>query len=114
MLAPEFTAAIREKGLRPGDSVTFAGERQAYRVRAASGRFAILTKPFNLRKTVLYSIIDWERGVRGPDNMIFSHGYESDPDIAERMQELLEGSIEVSHRRELPIDIIKLSPRRES
>lgn len=114
METPGFTAAIREKGLRPGDSVTFLEEKQPYRVRAASGNFVILTKPFNLRKTVLYCIIDWKRGVRGPDNLIFSHGYESDLDIAERMQDLVSGNATVSRRRELPVNIIKLKPRKES
>lgn len=114
MRAPGLTAAIRDKGLRPGDRVTFAEEKQPYKVRAASGKFVILTKPFNLRKTVLYCIIDWERHVRGPDNLIFSLGYESDEDVAMRMQDLTQGLTAVSRRRELPVDIIKLNPRKES
>jgi hypothetical protein len=33
-----------------------------------------MTKPFNAQKTVLYTIIDWELGIRGPSNLIFNIG----------------------------------------
>ncbi|WP_256261648.1 hypothetical protein [Rhodococcus sp. 1139] len=58
----------------------------------------ILTSPFNLRKTVYYTILDTERGVRGPDDRMFSNGYESDSDIADRMRELVAGDIQVNRR----------------
>lgn len=41
-----------------GQKIWFEGEKRPYTVRACDERFAICTKPFNLRKTVLYTIID--------------------------------------------------------
>jgi hypothetical protein len=69
--------------LAVGDRVKAAAEKQRWTVRGVTsgGRFAILTKPFNLRHTVLYSVIDFERGVRGRDNY-YGLGYETDEDIA--------------------------------
>jgi hypothetical protein len=96
--------------LAVGDKVTFAEEKQPYKVRAVSqdGRYAICTKPFNLRKTVLYSIIDFEANRRAPDNMIFCRGYLNDEQIAERMSELISGELELSWRRGTDLKIAEV------
>ncbi|MGR6523855.1 hypothetical protein ACU5JM_19650 [Rhodococcus erythropolis] len=98
--------------IRVGDKVQFEESKRWWKVRAVSddGNFAILTSPFNLHKTVHYTIIDNGRGVRGPDDRIFSGGYESDDDVNERMRELVAGEIAVSKRmsRCLPLDIAKV------
>jgi hypothetical protein len=47
----------------------------------------ILTSPFSLQRTVFYSIIDWERGVRGPDDH-YSVGYETPEGIADALRRL--------------------------
>lgn len=67
-----------------GDRVRFVEEGQRYTVRAVTsgGRFAICTKPFNLKHTVLYTVIDFERGVRGADNY-YGLGYETDEQVSE-------------------------------
>lgn len=100
--------------IRVGDKVQFEESKRWWKVRAVSddGNFAILTSPFNLQKTVLYTIIDNGRGVRGPDNMIFSGGYESDNEVSDRMRELVEGEIEVSKRpsRYVALDIAVVKP----
>jgi hypothetical protein len=54
-----------------GDKIKFEGERQRYTVQAFDERFIIATKPFNMKKTYLYTIIDLEREVRGPDDRLF-------------------------------------------
>lgn len=65
-----------------GDKVKFANTRHPWTVRAVTraGRFAILTKPFNLRRTVLYTVVDFDRGVRGVDDH-YGLGYETDDQI---------------------------------
>lgn len=80
-----------------GDSVQFEESRRWWRVRAKSTRYVVLTSPFNLRSTVLYSVIDWERGVRGPDDH-YGVGYETDDEIADALRRLRRGEIEVSWR----------------
>lgn len=88
-----------------GDKVYVPNEKKPYRVRARDDRYIICTKPFNPQHTVLYFIIDLVDRWRGPDNMIFCHGYESDEDCMDRLKELQEGTIEVSTRRGIPLDI---------
>jgi hypothetical protein len=79
---------VAAERLAVGDRVKFAEEAQRYTVRAVTrgGRFAICTKPFNPRRTVLYSVIDFRRGVRGRDNY-YGLGYESDEDIASALHQ---------------------------
>ena len=88
-----------------GDRVYFAIEKRPYRVRARNQRYLICTKPFNPRKTVLYTIIDLVEKVRGPDNIIFGLGYEDQEDIDARLADLASGEAEVSHRRRIDLDV---------
>ena len=88
-----------------GDKVYVPNEKRPYRVRVRDERYIICTKPFNPQKTVLYFIIDLKDKWRAPDNMIFCLGYESDEDCIERLKELQDGTIELSLRRGIPLDI---------
>lgn len=88
-----------------GDKVHFPTDKRPYKVRARDDRYIILTKPLNLYHTVLYTIIDLKEKWRGPDNMVFCSGYETDEDCNERLNELRRGEIEVSTRRGIPLDI---------
>lgn len=88
-----------------GDKVYVPGEKRPYKVRARDDRFIICTKPYNPQRTVLYFIIDLENQQRGPDNMIFCSGYETDEHCIERLKELQNGKIELSRRRSIPLDI---------
>lgn len=69
--------------LKVGDKVNLASSKRAWTVRGVTdrGRFVILTQPFNVRRTVLYTVIDFDRGIRGRDNY-YGLGYESDADVA--------------------------------
>lgn len=60
--------------VKVGDKITFSSEKRAYTVQAATKRFIVCTKPFNARKTVLYTAIDLARNVRGTENLIFGFG----------------------------------------
>lgn len=86
-----------------GQKIKFEGERQRYTVRAANERFAIMTKPLNVRKTYLYTITDLKRGVRGPCNLIFGLPSGCDVSTVEGASEALgfieRGEMEVSFRR---------------
>ncbi len=77
------------------------GERQRYTIMAHNDRFFIMTKPFNAKKTYLYTIADLERGVRGPCNLIF--GLPCDVNTpggaATGLKAIEAGEMEVSFRR---------------
>lgn len=88
-----------------GMKVKFRREKQKYTVRCASKRYAICTKPFNSRNTVLYTIIDQWRNIRAPENLVFGMGAETDEQCYEMLIRLLDGESEPSYRHELHLDI---------
>lgn len=88
-----------------GDKVYIPSHKRPFRVRCRDDRYIICTKPYNPQHTVIYFIIDLEEKRRGPDNMVFCFGYESDEDCLERLKDLQDGRIEVSWRHGKPLDI---------
>ena len=91
--------------LNEGDKVKFAEEKQRYVVQASNEQFAICTKPFNLKKTVLYSVIDLKKQIRGTENLIFGMGAETKEDCQEMLKRLTSGEAEVSHRNHIYLNI---------
>lgn len=94
--------------MRVGDKIKLEDERQRYTVMACDDRYVVLTKPFNARKTYLYSLVDLERGVCGRCNRIFGipHDASTPEGAAAVLAELQAGTLEVSRRHFQP-----LSPR---
>lgn len=91
--------------LKTGDKVKFREEKQRYIVRTANDRFAVCTKPFNAKKTTLYTVVDFEENIRGTENLIFCAGAETDEDCQEMLERLASGETAVSHRRNICLDI---------
>lgn len=98
--------------LAVGSKIKFKREKQVYTVQASNGIFAVCSKPFNARRTVLYTIIDFKEQVRGPENLVFGMGAETKEQCEEMLERLTQGETEVSHRHrvELDIDWDKLYP----
>lgn len=98
--------------LNKGDSVWFAAGTKPFKVRAANDRFAICTQPYNFKpKTVIYTIIDFARNVRGLDNTVLGdYSYYTDEECEAALQELINGTMEVSYRtsKNVELDIIKV------
>ena len=86
-----------------GDKVRFVEEKQAYTVQARGERFLICTKPFNPRRTVLYTVIDLEQQVRGTENLIFGMGAETREQCEHMLERLERGDTEVSYRNRVPL-----------
>lgn len=86
-----------------GNKVHFEGERNAYTIRACDSRYLICTKPFNPRKTVLYTIVDLLEKVRGTENLVFCMGFETDEDCQEALQRLQSGETEISYRNRVEL-----------
>lgn len=100
--------------LHAGAKVWFDREVQGYNVIARSERFIVCTKPFNPKHTVLYTIIDTKREIRGTENLVFGAGAETD-EQCEEMVKRLEGrckdtgfQTEISHRNNVPVHIRKV------
>jgi hypothetical protein len=102
--------------MKVGDKVKFYGEKQAYTVQACNERFAVCTKPFNPKRTVLYTIIDFQKMFRGTENLVFGFGFETRKACEEALERLSGKSAtcfqtEVSHRNRVPLGIEKVTPQ---
>lgn len=97
--------------LKEGDKVWFLGEKQGYTVQAASdnGEWAVCTKPFNLKHTVLYSIVNLKLGLRGIDNHFGYMGYETKRKCKVACRLFYYGYLEFSGRnRPIPLHIERI------
>ena len=91
--------------MKLGDKIKFNEEKQRYTIRALDGRYAICTKPFNPKKTVLYTIVDFVEKIRGTENLIFGMGAETDKQCEEMLERLETGETEISYRNRVPLDL---------
>ena len=92
------------KNIQIGDKIKFKSEKRKYMVRAISDKFAICTKPFNVKKySNIYTVIDWENKLRGRDNY-HGWGYYTDEECKEAIEKWDKGEIEHSSRY-LPMDL---------
>lgn len=91
--------------IKVGDKIKFAREKQCYKVQACNERFVVCTKPFNPKRTVLYTVIDFERQVRGTEDLVFGMGAETREQCEEMLQRLIDGESEVSYRNVVGLDI---------
>lgn len=94
------------------DRVRFEEEKQAYTIQARGYRYLVLTKPFNARRTVLYTVVDLQEEVRGTENLIFGGGAETREQCQEMLMRLegradwhYGGATEVSHRNRIPLKV---------
>jgi len=99
------TNVISPTSFSAGQKIWFASEKKPYTVRCCDNRFVICTKPFNPKKTVLYTIIDLNQNIRGTESLLFSMGFESDECCYEALERLQKGRSEVSRRNRIKLDI---------
>jgi hypothetical protein len=96
-----------------GQKIWFEDEKSPYTIRACNKRYAICTKPFNPKKTVLYTIIDFKRQIRGTENLVFCMGFETDQQCREALKRLRKkdddpNRTEISYRNRVALDIVKI------
>lgn len=72
-----------------GDRVKFVEERNSYIVQARNNRFLVCNRPFPLRNTVLYTIVDLYKQIRGTENLIFGFGAETQKECEEMLARLI-------------------------
>ena len=91
-----------------GDKIKFTSEKQRYTIKACNERFIIATKPFNARKTFLYTIVDLKEGLRAADNYYCKHDYTKVKEAEEGLKELISGKIHLSHRSRIKLDLERI------
>lgn len=92
-----------------GDKIKFFSEKAPYTIKAANERFKICTKPFNPQRTILYTIVDLEKNIRGVENLIFKGcDIEAKRGPERMLRNLVRGEIEISHRNFVELDIEKV------
>lgn len=103
-------------GVVVGQRIRFQEEKQAYTIQARSERYLVCTKPFNPRKTVLYTIVDLENGIRGTEN-IWGSGF-MDVKSCEEAIDRLEGRgtfhSQVSNRNWIHLRVDEVLPARKT
>ena len=106
-LKEQYTDTINYcRNLNIDDKIKFKSEKQRYTIQTKSDNFLICTKPFNPKKTVLYTIIDLERLVRGTNDRVFNpYDYTKYLDIIECLNDLINRKVEVSHRNCIKLDV---------
>ena len=100
--------------LNVGDRVKVKGTKSDARrwwdVKAVDQRYVILTRQadFQPKDVIFYSIIDWERGVRGPCNLIFGFDV-SPPDGPDNLLDALNTEhVEVSSRNYIQAEVVEV------
>lgn len=94
--------------LTVGTKVIFAEESkptQAYTVQASDERYAICTRPLNFRRTVLYSIIDFEKQIRSTEDFILCFGFEDKEHCEAALKRLQSGDSGLSRRNQIDLNI---------
>lgn len=92
--------------------IYFEEEKQGYSLRASKGNYLVLTKPFNLKNTVRYTIIDRKNRIRGTENLIFGFGAETN-EQCKAMVERLGSESDISQRNQVPLRIVKITYSQE-
>lgn len=99
-------------GAPKGTRIYFAEEKAPYKIRARNGRYLVCTKPFNLRKTVIYTLVDLAEEIRGTENLVFGMGAETDADCLAMIKRTEGdtdfGATEVSHRNRIPLRVVRV------
>lgn len=88
--------------MKVGDKIKFEGEKQRYTVQAFNKQYIIATKPFNARKTYLYTIVDIVGKRRGPCDLIFGSGepFNTADGALKNLRLLMQKKMDVSYRRD--------------
>ena len=93
-----------------GDKIKFKSEVQRYTIRACNDRFIIASKPFNARKTFMYTLVDLQEKERSSDNYYCRFDYLKRIE-AEEALELLNKTAEAHDDGEYLCDGFWLSSR---
>lgn len=93
-----------------GAHVTLDDDPHPWTVKAVSEHFAVLTIQMASRTNsvdVLYTVLDWRNGVRGPCDLVgqgWGDGTYTETECAAMLAEFEAGDLEISHRNRVRIE----------
>jgi len=95
-----------------GRKIKFQAEKQRYTIIGKTDRYLICIKPFNARRTYMYTIVDLVEQERGPDHWLLgNYCYEDTEDVVRCLKDLVSGECKLSPRRSIPLDLEVLNER---
>jgi hypothetical protein len=110
----DFADQIEFRGIgKAGDRIRFRGEHYVFEVKAsaADGRYLICYCPPHGCVPQMWCLVDFDRGVRGPDDHYGYMGYETAEGVAAMVAALEEepARVEISYRNNVVLDIASIS-----
>jgi hypothetical protein len=97
--------------MKLGDKIKFHEEKGAYTIKAIGRRYAVCTKPYNPQRTVLYTVVDIDKDIRGTEDLVFGLGAETTEHCEQMLQRLEGGETEVSHRNNIRLWVDSINGR---
>lgn len=117
--------------MKPKQKILFEEDLLPYEVKAINERFAVCTREINKRndhdllrfevergayasiddawegnkKEVVYTIIDFEKNIRGTENLLFCMGFKTIKLCKEALERLTSGETEISRRNQVGLNI---------
>jgi hypothetical protein len=115
-----------------GKKVYFTNEKLPYKVMAVSERYAVVSRPLNIREDAellhhrvkmgayrsfteafehnkqspIYSLIDFKENIKAPDNLVFGiYDYSTEKGCKQVIKDLEKGEVELSHRNRVELSV---------
>lgn len=89
-----------------GDKIKFKSEKCKYKIVGLTDRYLVCIKPFNLKHTYLYTIVDLVKKERGPDHWLMGKYDLRDPkSVQECLSDLKTGICQISNRGAIDLDL---------
>ena len=88
----EYAKPVTPVEMKVGDKVKLTGDDRWWDVKAVSEHFVACTRqaPFQPKGTLVYTVLDWRNGVRGPCDLI-GQGWGDGTYTEQECSEMLEG-----------------------
>ncbi len=106
-----FHSPVTPLPLEPGKQLHFAGDPNPWHVSAVSDNFAMCCRRFAGAlggaggwPEVIYTVLDWRRGVRGISDARPNEAPRTQTECAQMLAEFETGELEVSHRNRVRIE----------
>ena len=95
----------------PGAKIQWKGQKAKFKVVARNDNFIIITRPYNIKKTFEYSILDLEYMECNKDNYYCRYNYQNAEECKEALKELQETREEEKRTKIKGDDGLQLSRR---